>query len=152
MRRLAALFALVGLVVGGYWYLRVRVPVELRPDGLLRDSLGLADGDAVHRVRLSSAEGRIRLEPDSLEIRAGDHLSFETGDGFLYLVHLDTLGLESEGRVWIGSFESLDSPPLLNRDSRWVVHFSGAPAGRYPVTVEGNLESGRGVIVVVGRR
>lgn len=154
-RRLAALLALGGLVAivgGGFWYTQVRVPVALRPDGLLRDSLGLADGDAVHLMRLTSSDGRVRLVPDSVELRSGQRVSFVTGDGFTYLVRFDTLGVRAEQRAWLDRLGRLDGPPLLNHDSRWVVHFSGAPTGRYPVIVEGNLEPGRGVIVVSGRR
>jgi hypothetical protein len=40
------------------------------------------------------------------------------------------------------------SPPLLDAGTRFVVHFAGAPAGRYPYRVEGSARAARGVVVV----
>ena len=44
--------------------------------------------------------------------------------------------------------DQLASPPLIYRDSRYVLAFEGAPAGKYPYAIEGNGRPGRGVIVV----
>ena len=129
-----------------------RVPEQLQPDAVLRDSLGLDERDAVHVVGLRSSQGAIEASPDSVRIAPGDHVSFTTLDGFLYLVHFDSVGLGDDQRNWLNSIGLFRGPPLLEVDRRWVVDFSDAPIGVYSYRVEGNAEASQGIVEVAQRR
>lgn len=125
-------------------------PRELQPDALLRDSLGLGDRDRVHTVTVRVHEGREVAEPRSLSIRAGAWLAFRTDDGFLHTVRFELDSLTPAQRSWMTS-AGPESPPLVARNARWVISFADAPPGRYPYTLEGNLDAGRGAVVVDAR-
>lgn len=129
-----------------------RVPEQLQPDAVLRDSLGLDERDAVHVVRLRSHEGAIETSPDSVRIESGDHVSFTTLDGFLYLVVFDSVGLGDDQLNWLRGVDQFRGPPLLEADRRWVIDFSEAPIGFYSYRVEGNAEPSQGIIEVAQRR
>ena len=143
-----ALVTLLVLTVGAC----NRVPEQLQPDTVLRDSLGLDERDAVHVVGLRSSQGAIEASPDSVRIEPGDHVSFTTLDGFLYLVHFDSAGLGDDQRNWLNSVGLFRGPPLLEADRRWVVDFSEAPIGVYGYRVEGNAEASQGIVEVAERR
>lgn len=143
-----ALAALAATIV----YLQARVPIALRPDQVLRDSLALTDADAVHAIELRVGDGHEQIVPDSVKLAVGDHLQFIAGDGFVHLVHFDTTRVSPEQRRWLDAVGARVGPALLNRDSRWVIDFDAAPIGRYPFMVEGNLEPGRGTVIVAERR
>lgn len=128
------------------------VPVELRPDGVLRDSLGLTDDDAVHVVLVDGAGGRDVATPARVRVRPGERVSFTTVDGRLHHVRFDTAAMAPETARWIVDGERVLGPPLVSRDSRWVVDFSAAPEGIYPFRLEGNGAPGGGVIEVTERR
>jgi hypothetical protein len=67
-------------------------------------------------------------------------------------VRFDTAVTAPGPTRWLTSGGRLLSPPLINRDSRWVVAFDGAPAGVYPFRLEGNGAPGGGVVEVTERR
>lgn len=129
-----------------------RVPEQLQPDTVLRDSLGLDERDAVHVVALSSSEGAIEASPDSVRIEPGDHVSFTTLDGFLYLVEFDSAGLGDDQLNWLRAADHFRGPPLLEADRRWVVDFIEAPIGVYSYRVEGNAATSQGIVEVAERR
>ena len=57
--------------------------------------------------------------------------------------------MSAAARTFLEETMQVASPPLLQRDARFVLTFADAPPGRYPYRLEGNREEGRGVIVVV---
>lgn len=129
---------------------REEVPLEHRPDELLRRELGLTDRDEVHRVLLTSRDAET-LTPDSVAVPPGAWVEFVTGDWRVHEVRfvLDSLG--PSGRTFLESTDQVASPPLVDLDARFVVHFGDAPPGHYPFVVEGSGRPAHGVVVVVPR-
>jgi plastocyanin len=123
--------------------------ISLRPDALLRDSLGLGDEDRVHRVQLaSSTDGGESADPATLEVRPGDWVEFVTSDRRIHVVSFALDGLpEASARFLIESGQQ-GSPPLMDPGTRFVVSFAGAPLGRYPFEVIGNGRAAQGAVVV----
>ncbi len=60
---------------------------------------------------------------------------------------MDSLG--AEARAFLRETDQVASPPLLDRDTRYVISTAGAPPGRYPFVVEGNGRPARGALVVL---
>ena len=121
---------------------------QLRPDALLRDSLGLGDDDRVHRVRLSSVDNRERVEPVQVTVRPGDWVEFVTEDRRVHAVAFALDGATPAAAEFLRGTGQESSPPLVESAARFVVSFADAPAGSYPYVVIGNGEDGRGTIVV----
>lgn len=126
------------------------VPIELRPDGVLRASLGLTDRDAVHIVQLRGRGVAEVAEPDELRIGPGAWVSFQGGDTRGHVVRFDTAALSPAARQWVRETDQIESPPLLTPASRWVISFDGAPEGIYPFAVEGSGAPGFGRIELRG--
>lgn len=141
-RRLAALASL--LVPGG-----CEPSLDLQPDSILQDSLGLGPADRTHVVRLIHAQGGEAALPDSVVLREGDWLDFRSGDAWPRTVafHLDSL--PGELRAYLETRGAAASPPLLGAGVHWVLRFDGAPTGRYPFAVSGSGRTRSGVVVVV---
>ncbi len=123
------------------------VPPELQPDAVLRDSLGLTSDHEVHRVLLTGGPVEV-IEPAALSVRPGVLIAFTTGDWRVHDVRFEVDSLSPEARAFLEGSGQVASPPLVNRDQRFVVTFEGAPPGRYPFLVEGNGAPARGVVVV----
>jgi len=125
-----------------------KAPPELRPDQLLRDSLALSDRDRVHTVRLLSRVGVDTPDPVDIVIGEGDFVNLVVGDRRARTVRFDTAGLAPQALAWADGAGLFKAPLLANLGARWVLHFEGAPAGRYGYRVVGGGEEGIGVIVV----
>lgn len=121
---------------------------SLEPDAVLKDSLGLGDRDRVHRIRLASPGNVESPDPDSVQILPGDYVEFVTTDGKVHAVSFVLDSLPSGGADFLRGGAQESSPPLVSEQSRFLVTFTGAPAGRYPFVVAGNGVEGRGAIVV----
>lgn len=120
---------------------------ELRPDQILKDELGLTDRDEVHRILVTGGDFE-RIEPPEIVIRPGAYVEFFTTDWRTHEVRFEVESLGAEARRFLESTDQVASPPLLRRESRFVVTFEAAPTGRYPFVVEGNTAPGRGAVVV----
>ena len=125
---------------------------ELRPDDLLRDSLGLGDEDRVHTVRISTASSRERAEPDTLRVLPGDLVQFVTEDRRPHTVAFFVDSLPEAAAAFLRSTGQEGSPPLVEVESRFLVTFRDAPEGRYPYRVEGTGEAATGAVVVAQPR
>jgi hypothetical protein len=75
-------------------------------------------------------------------------VQFVSGDWFVHELAFEMDSLGTSARVFLMDTDQIESPPLLQRDARFVVSFEGAPPGRYPYLLQGNGRAGRGVIVV----
>jgi plastocyanin len=121
---------------------------ELMPDQVLRAELGLTDEDRVHTIRISTGVAE-RPDPVSLSVAPGDWVQFVTVDGLVHEVAFELDSLRPVARTFLVRSGQVASPPLLERDARFVVSFAEAPAGRYPYALQGNRAPGAGSIVVV---
>jgi plastocyanin len=119
----------------------------LQPDSLLQAELGLTLEDRVFRVAVTGGQGE-RAEPAALSIEPGAYVEFVTTDWLVHEIIFDTDSLGVAQRAFLESTDQVASPPLIERASRYVLSFVGAPPGRYTYRLEGNTRPGRGVIVV----
>ena len=120
---------------------------RLQPDDLLRAELGLTASDRVYRIRLSG-NGIERADPMLVSIEPGAYVEFVTTDWLVHEILFEADSLDAEQRAFLEGTDQLESPPLIERDERYVLSFLRAPAGRYVYRLEGNGRPGRGVIVV----
>ncbi len=120
---------------------------ELTPDAQLQRELGLAPDDRVHTVSISTGVSE-RAEPDSIVVFPGDYLQFVSDDWLVHEVRFQVDDLGADAASFLEATGQSASPPLLQLGARFLLVFEGAPAGRYPYTLEGNRASGTGLIVV----
>jgi plastocyanin len=123
------------------------VPPELLPDDLLRSELGLTDRDRVHTVEVFGGSAE-HAEPRRLEVLPGDYVQFVSTDWRVHEVHFVKDGLPEDLWQFLADSRQESSPPLVQRGARFVMTFQDAPTGTYAYRLEGNSESGDGVIVV----
>lgn len=128
-----------------------REPPEtrLQADALLRAELGLSLEDRVHTIRLAGGEVE-RADPELVSVEPGTYVEFVSTDWLIHEVIFESDSLTAEQRAFMERTDQAASPPLIERDSRYVLSFIGAPPGRYPYRLEGNGRPGLGVIVVDG--
>jgi plastocyanin len=126
------------------------VPPDLQPDDVLREGLELTGRDEVHRVTLSGERGE-PPEPAETDVPVGAWVEFVTADWLIHEVTFELDSLDSPARSFLSNTDQVASPPLINRDSRFVVHFEDAPSGRYPFRIEGNGPTVRGAVTVRSR-
>lgn len=151
-RRTRALALVVPAVLALGGLVACDAPPELRPDQVLRDSLGLTDRDRVHVVRLHTDEAGVEAaDPSEIVVREGDHVALELTDRRARTVRFDTADMDEAAAHWATSADLLGAPLLADSGARWVLDFTDAPPARFPFTVIGNGESGGGAIVVEAR-
>jgi len=120
---------------------------SLQADEVLQSELGLTAADEVHRVTLTGGEVE-RTDPAALSIEPGALVEFVTTDWLIHEVIFEADSVDTEQWSFLERTDQTASPPLIERDTRYVLTFEGAPPGRYPYLLEGNGASGRGVIIV----
>jgi len=118
------------------------------PDALLQRELGLTDRDRVHTVRVTGGGTEV-ADPALDSVPVGAWVQFVSDDWLVHEVAFEVDSLAPAARAFLEESQQLESPPLLQKDARFVVSFGGAPPGRYPYRMEGNGRDGRGVIVLV---
>jgi hypothetical protein len=84
----------------------------------------------------------------AISVELGSHIEFVTTDWFIHEVIFEADSVAGARWAFLEGTDQAASPPLINRGSRYVLSFVGAPAGRYPYLIEGNGRAGRGVIIV----
>ena len=99
-------------------------------------------------VSLAGWGGLERPVPDTLRIGGGAAVVFQTADFRVHSVEFLDDEMTPAQSSFIRRASYLRSPPLVERGSRYVVLFSGAPPGIYPFRVEGFGEPARGAVVV----
>lgn len=75
---------------------------------------------------------------------------FTTVDGRVHTVSFPEDSLALDATLFLERTSQLRSPPLVDRGSRFVVTFQGAPEGRYPFRSRGPGGEAWGVLVVGG--
>lgn len=121
------------------------------PDSLLRTELGLSDGDRVHSIEVTGGAREV-LEPPEVHVPPGAWVQFVTTDWRVHAVRFVTDSLGPEGLAFLERTGQMGSPPLVDRDARFVVSFDEAPEGRYPFVAEGSGAPAYGVVVVLPSR
>lgn len=120
---------------------------ELRPDDRLQQEVGLGRREEVHRVTLAGGEAEV-LTPERVTVPVGAWVEFVTLDRWVHEVRFELDSLDAEARAFLMDSRQDASPPMVDADSRFLVSWDGAPAGRYPFLVEGNARPARGVVIV----
>jgi plastocyanin len=139
--------SLVLVLASSAWFACDPPDGQLQPDQVLQSELGLTANDQVHRVTLTGGAAE-KADPIAVSIDVGAYVEFITTDWLIHEVLFDRDSLDAAQWAFIERTDQAESPPLLQRDSRYVLSFEGAPPGRYPYSLQGNREPGRGVIVV----
>lgn len=155
-RRPAVLWISLGVALAAGWAGLLQgcsgePDATLRPDSLLKAELGLTDADQVYRVSISGGASET-LSPPAVELPPGAWLEFVTTDWRVHEVRFEADSLTPEGRTFLERTDQMASPPLVNRDERFLVSFAEAPEARYPFVVEGNGVPAHGVVVVRSNR
>jgi len=120
---------------------------DTQPDEVLQAELGLTLKDQVYRVMLTGGATE-RADPVAISIEPGAYVEFVTTDWLIHEVIFEADSLAGERWFFLERTDQTASPPLINRESRYVLSFEGAPPGRYPYSIEGNGRPSRGVIIV----
>jgi hypothetical protein len=110
-------------------------------DPELAEALGVSARTEIHRVDLVTRGGMVVALPTRVELSEGALLQFVTRDWLVYSVRLRAV--DPEGDQWIEGTRQRHSPPLVEKEARYVLNFEGAPPGDYPFEVVGqgsNLE------------
>jgi plastocyanin len=149
-RRILLLAGVAGAAVAGACR-REPPPPEFPPDSVLRTELGLTDADEVHRVTIRGGDREV-LDPVEVRIPAGAWVEFVTADWRMHQIRFVADSLDAAHRAFLEGTDQMDSPPLVDRDARFVVSFAEAPEGRYPFVAEGNEAPTLGVVVVLPKR
>lgn len=123
-------------------------PVE-NPDTTLRDSLGIDPERTVQRVSLGGAREREHVVPRTLEVVPGAVVEFYTLDHRAHSVLFLEDSLSPGALAFLQGRGGLASGPLVERGSRFVIDFQGAPPGRYPFLSRGHGEAAAGTLLVV---
>jgi len=79
-------------------------------------------------------------------------VEFVTADWRMHQIRFVADSLDAAHRAFLEGTDQMDSPPLVDRDARFVVSFAEAPEGRYPFVAEGNEAPTLGVVVVLPKR
>ncbi|MGE0160421.1 MAG: hypothetical protein AB7T31_13505 [Gemmatimonadales bacterium] len=128
---------------------RAEPDLTLQPDSVLQATLGLTSQDRVYRVSVTGGEVE-RADPAALSIESGVYVEFFSTDWLVHEILFDTTGLTPAQRGFLERTDQMQSPPLIDRGSRYVLSFLDAPPGRYAYRLEGNGSASRGAIVVLG--
>jgi plastocyanin len=119
------------------------------PDETLQRELGLTSADVVHTVHITGGTAEV-ADPATDTVPPGAYVQFVTTDWLVHEVSFDEEVLPAASLDFLRRTDQMASPPMLQRESRFVVSFRGAPPGRYPYRLEGNGGPGEGLIVVAG--
>lgn len=118
------------------------------PHHELRERFDLAADREIHRVTIGGRGSREHLVPPLLTVRPGAIVEFVPVDGRVHTIRFAADSLPLDARLFLQRTSQLESPPLVDRSSRFVLTFDGAPEGRYGYLVEGPGGAARGVVVV----
>jgi plastocyanin len=112
------------------------------------EALGLAEGARLHRVILGGRGSEEHVLPARIQASRGDGVEFVTVDHRVHTVWFPSDSLSPQAMAFLTSTEQLESPPLLQRGSRFVLVLEDAPPGRYPFITQGHGGRASGVIEV----
>ena len=144
--RAASVSLTLGLLVGCGTPSNGEAPTD--PDAALRDTLGISLQVNLHRIALGGERDRERIFPDTVRAREGDVLAFETVDGRIHELAFEPDSLSPEVAEFLRRTRQLESPPLIDRGTRFLVDLTDAPDGRYVFSARTFGEPVYGVVTV----
>ena len=116
--------------------------------GSTEDDLGLAGVAEVHIISLAGWGGQERSVPDTVRTHPGGAVVFEVSDFRVHTVEFMAEGMTPAQSAAIEENAQFKGPPLIERGSRYVVTFHGAPPGTYPYRITGLGEPALGAVVI----
>lgn len=118
------------------------------PHADLRARLEVEPRREIHQVTIGGRGDEEHVVPTVLRV-AGDALVvFTTVDGRVHTVSFPEDSLPLPAALFLERTSQTRSPPLVDRGSRFVVTFEGAPRGRYPFLSRGPGGEAWGTLVV----
>lgn len=148
-RRLRSLAVAAGVLVLGCGE---PPPPPFDLDAPLRVELGIPAGVPIHRITLGGRADQDHVVPLRVEGAPGDVLHVLSADRRIQYFSFDSGRLDEQQRAFLERTHQMESPPLTDPGSRWVLSLEGAPEGDYPFTVVGQGEPVHGVVDIRRRR
>ncbi|MGI9626747.1 MAG: hypothetical protein ACR2QM_07925 [Longimicrobiales bacterium] len=108
----------------------------------------LVGATSVHVVSLSGWGSQERPVPDTVRAEVGAAVIFQVADWWVHTVEFVAEEMSPAQTGFIETHARMLSPPLVERGSRFVVSFAGAPPGTYPFRVDGFGDRATGAVVV----
>lgn len=106
-------------------------PAELELDD--GRTVELPAGAQIHAVRVGQGpSGAEQFIPDTVRARPGDVVRFIAGDRASHAVVFQENLLSPDALSYLEDTGRLRGPPLISRETSWVVGLEDAPAGLYP--------------------
>ena len=139
----ARLLALVVLVGCGVEAEAGREDEAGAPEG---SWLALAEG--AQRIQLGGGRDVEHVLPTAVEIAVGGLVEFVTIDRHVHTLTFVVDSLSPEAHQFLVDTRQLLGPPLLERGSRLLVDFSGAPPGRYVFSSRSHGDPAYGSVTV----
>lgn len=125
-------------------------PPDDDPDAELKEALGLEADEELYRIVLGGRGRSEHLVPPRLEVPRDAIVAMVTVDRRVHTISFLPDSLSPEAEAFLRETNQMQSPPLLEQGSRFVVSFRDAPPGRYPFVSESHGGSASGVIVIGG--
>lgn len=120
-------------------------PAELELDD--GRTVELPAGAQIHAVRVGQGpSGAEQFIPDTVRARPGDVVRFIAGDGASHAVVFQENLLSPDARSYLESTGRLRGPPLVARETSWIVGLEEAPGGVYPFLC--TVHAADGVMIV----
>lgn len=114
----------------------------------LRERLDLEPARVIHEVTIGGRGGEEHVVPSVLRVPLGAVVVFTTVDGRIHTVTFPEDSLPLDGALFLQRTGQMESPPLVDRGSRFVVTLEEAPPGRYRFRSQGPGGEAWGVLLV----
>ncbi len=88
-------------------------------------------GREIHQITLGGRGDEEHVVPTLLQVPPDAIVVFTTVDGRVHTVSFPEDSLALDAALFLERTSQLQSPPLMDRGSRFVVTLEGAPRGRY---------------------
>lgn len=118
------------------------------PYSEVRERLDVDPRREIHEVTIGGRGDEEHVVPTILEIPADAIVVFTTVDGRVHTVSFPEDSLALDAALFLERTAQMRSPPLVDRGSRFVLTFEGAPGGRYRFRSEGPGGEAWGTLVV----
>lgn len=118
------------------------------PHADLRERLAVEPDREIHQITIGGRGEEEHVVPTLLRLSGDDIVVFTTVDGRVHTLSFPRDSLALDAALFLERTDQMDSPPLTDRGSRFVVTLEGAPEGRYPFRSRGPGGEAWGTLVV----